>query len=54
VHIAPDSDRAAIVATAKALPAVQAQLAGTTIRKVIVVPNRLVNFVVSYRGGQNG
>ena len=36
-----------LVARAQALPRVQAHLDGTTVRKTIVVPRKLVNFVVS-------
>ncbi|WP_106848228.1 leucine--tRNA ligase [Blastococcus sp. Marseille-P5729] len=47
VHIAPDADRESMEAAARASEKVAAQIAGKTERKVIVVPGKLVNFVVS-------
>ena len=46
VEIAVDSDQAAVEATALAEPNVIASIAGKPVRKVIVVPNRIVNVVV--------
>ena len=46
VEIAVDSDNAAVEATALAEPNVVASIAGKPVRKVIVVPNRIVNVVV--------
>jgi len=46
VEIAIDSDQAAVEATALAEPNVVASIAGKPVRKVIVVPNRIVNVVV--------
>jgi leucyl-tRNA synthetase len=40
------TDRAALEAAARDHPNVAVHLEGTTTRKVIVVPGRLVNFVV--------
>ncbi len=40
-----DTDKAKVEAAALALPKVEKALAGLTIRKVIVVPNRIVNIV---------
>ena len=42
-----DATNEAVEAAAKALPKVAAHLEGKTIRKVIVVPRKLVNFVAS-------
>ncbi len=42
-----DSDNAALEAAAKAQPRVQELLAGLTVRKVIVVPKKLVNIVAT-------
>ena len=46
VEMAIDSDQAAVEATALAEPNVVASIAGKPVRKVIVVPNRIVNVVV--------
>jgi leucyl-tRNA synthetase len=46
VHVAPDADEAATEAAARADARVGELLAGKTVRKVVVVPGRLVNFVV--------
>lgn len=46
VVVPAGSDAAAIEAAAKADPKIAEQLAGKTIKKVIVVPGKLVNFVV--------
>ena len=45
--LAPDADQAAIEASAAAEPGVQKWLEGKTIRKVIVIPGRMVNIAVS-------
>jgi len=45
--LAPDSDRAAIEEAAKNLPDVLKWIEGKTIRKVIVIPGRLINIAVS-------
>ena len=42
-----DLDNAALEALALAVPKVQESTAGKTVRKVVVVPNRVVNVVVS-------
>ncbi len=47
VVVAADADRAAIEAAALASPRVRAHTDGRTIRKVVVVPGRLVNIVAS-------
>jgi leucyl-tRNA synthetase len=47
VHMTTGADEATVVAAAKASTKVQAHLEGKTIRKVIFVPGKLVNFVVS-------
>ena len=44
--IAPGAAQADVTAAAQALPALTDWLAGKTIRKVIFVPDKLVNFVV--------
>jgi leucyl-tRNA synthetase len=46
ITVAADADRAALEAAALADEKVQAFLAGATPKKVVVVPGRLVNFVV--------
>ena len=46
VSVAADADEAACEAAARAEARVAALLDGVTVRKVIVVPGRLVNFVV--------
>ena len=43
----PDSDQQILVALAQELPTVQRDLDGKTIRKTIVVPNRIVNIVAN-------
>src|SRR5204863_7937689 len=45
VTVAADADAAALEAAALADAKVQAQLAGKAIRRVVVVPGKLVNFV---------
>ena len=45
VDVAPDAPREAVEAAALAVPAVAAFLQGQTVRKVIVVPGRIVNIV---------
>jgi leucyl-tRNA synthetase/REP element-mobilizing transposase RayT len=47
VIVAKDADQAAVEAAALASPRVQEQTEGKTIRKVIVVPGRLVNIVAN-------
>jgi leucyl-tRNA synthetase len=47
VLVPADADAAAVEAAARADEKVGALLAGRTVRKVVVVPGRLVNFVVS-------
>ncbi len=47
VTVAADADRAAVEAAARAEPNVQAQLAGKTVRKVVVIPGKLVNIVAN-------
>jgi leucyl-tRNA synthetase len=46
VRVPADADQAAVEATVLADPDVQAALAGRELRRVIVVPGRLVNLVV--------
>jgi leucyl-tRNA synthetase len=46
LSLAPDADEAAVVAAAHANERIESHLSGTTIRKTIYVPGRLVNFVV--------
>jgi leucyl-tRNA synthetase len=46
IKIAVDADNATIEAAAKASEKVQAFIAGKTIKKVIIVPKRMVNFIV--------
>ena len=48
IHVSTDSDRAAIEQAALASSNVQRFIADNAIRKVVVVPGRLVNIVVSY------
>jgi leucyl-tRNA synthetase len=45
INIVPDSDKALIEEMALALPAVQKILHGQTPKKIVVVPNRIVNVV---------
>ncbi|MBR1945986.1 MAG: class I tRNA ligase family protein, partial [Alphaproteobacteria bacterium] len=47
IEIAKDSGDEAVKAAALALPTVQAQLEGKTIRKVIVVKNKIINIVAA-------
>jgi len=47
VVVPADADAAAVEAAARADERVAALLAGRTVRKVVAVPGRLVNFVVS-------
>ena len=47
VQIAPDADRAAMETAARASDKIAALIGGKTERKVVVVPGKLVNFVVS-------
>ena len=47
VAVAADADREAVLAAARAEPNVARFLDGATVRKEIVVPGRLVNFVVA-------
>ena len=46
IHVAPDADKAALEAAARADEKIAEQLKGATVVKVIVVPGRLVNFVI--------
>jgi leucyl-tRNA synthetase len=46
IKVAPGSTQEAVIAAAKELPAFAEWTAGKTVRKVIVVPDKLVNFVV--------
>ncbi|HVJ85253.1 MAG TPA: leucine--tRNA ligase, partial [Caulifigura sp.] len=46
LRVAPDATKEAIQAKAEADPQVQAQLAGKPVVKVVVVPGKMVNFVV--------
>ena len=46
IHVPPDADKAAMEAAARADEKIAELLAGATVVKVIVVPGRLVNFVV--------
>ena len=46
VEIDKSAPEAELIAAAKAIPAVARQLEGKTIRKTIVVPGRIVNFIV--------
>jgi leucyl-tRNA synthetase len=45
--VAADADKPAVEEVAKKAPGVQKYLDGKTLRRVIVVPGRLVNLVVS-------
>jgi leucyl-tRNA synthetase len=47
IKVPPGSGQEAVIAEAKALPAFAEWTAGKTIRKVIVVPDKLINFVVA-------
>ena len=46
IRVPPGSTQDAVIAAAKALPAFAEWTAGKTLRKTIVVPDKLVNFVV--------
>ncbi len=46
LKIAPGSDQAAVTAAAQALPSLAEWTSGKTIRKVVFVPDKLINFVV--------
>jgi len=46
IQVPPDADQAALEAAARADEKIAEQLAGKTVVKVIIVPGRLVNFVV--------
>jgi leucyl-tRNA synthetase len=46
ITVPVDAPQSAVEAAAKALPAFAEWTAGKTIRKVIYVPNKLINFVV--------
>jgi len=46
IKVAPGSAQDIVIAAAKELPALAEWTAGKTIRKVIVVPDKLINFVV--------
>ena len=46
ITIAPGSDQSTVTAAAQAQSTVTEHLAGKTIRKVVFVPNKLINFVV--------
>ena len=47
VTVEADADEEAVTATAKANPKVAKAIEGKTIRKVIVVPGRLVNIIAT-------
>jgi leucyl-tRNA synthetase len=47
IEVPTDADAKAVEDAARADPAIEKELAGKTIKKVIVVPKRLVNFVVA-------
>jgi leucyl-tRNA synthetase len=46
IRVPPGSSQEAVIVAAKALPAFAEWTAGKTVRKVIVVPDKLINFVV--------
>ena len=46
IELPKDADKSVAEETALALPAVQKNIEGKTVRKIIVVPNRIVNIVV--------
>jgi leucyl-tRNA synthetase len=46
IQVSPEADNATLEAAAMADTYVQGQLAGKTIKKVIVVPKKMVNIVV--------
>ena len=45
VEVPADADQAAIEEKARALPTVTAALDGAEVRKVIYVPNRIINLI---------
>ena len=47
VEVEPGSDQGAVEKLAREIPAVASQLSGKTVKKVIFVPNKIMNFVVS-------
>jgi leucyl-tRNA synthetase len=47
VEVEPGAEQAAVEALAREIPAVRNQLAGKTVRKVIFVKDKILNFVVS-------
>lgn len=47
IEVAKDSDDEAVKEIALALPTVKAQLEGKTVRKIIVVKNKIVNVVAA-------
>jgi len=47
IHVSPDIDAAALEAAARADEKVAGLLDGRSVRRVIVVPGRLVNFVLA-------
>jgi leucyl-tRNA synthetase len=46
VHVAPNADEELVITAIRADESLNAHLGETPIRKVIVVPNRLVNLVI--------
>jgi leucyl-tRNA synthetase len=46
IRVAREADKAAIERTALADPAAQRFIAGQTIKRVVIVPGRLVNVVI--------
>lgn len=47
IEVSPDTSKEELLEKAKALPKIQSYLEGASIKKEIVVPSRLVNFVVT-------
>jgi len=47
LEVSPDTSKEVLLEKAKALPKIQSYLEGASIKKEIVVPSRLVNFVVT-------
>ncbi len=47
IRIAPDADQKAVEAAALAEPKIQEHIAGKTVKKIIVVPKKMVNVVVA-------
>jgi leucyl-tRNA synthetase len=47
IKVAPGAAQDIVIDTAKAVPAIAEWLGGKTLRKTIVVPDKMVNFVVS-------